>query len=120
MELLRQVLQIVVGLGLLNVWLLRLNKNTEYRGGVAGSLKEEFAIYGLPTWFYYVIGFLKVVSGVVLILGLWLHALVFPAAILVTCLMLGAIFMHVKVSDPIKKFMPASLMLLMSLAITLL
>jgi len=38
------VLQLVVGLGLLNVWLVRSRSATEYRGGSATSLREEFAV----------------------------------------------------------------------------
>ena len=42
------ILQIVVGLGLLNVWLMRARSPTSYRGGDSKSLKEEIAAYGLP------------------------------------------------------------------------
>jgi hypothetical protein len=63
------VLQIIIALGLLNVWLLRFNKVTAYRGGSANTLLEEFAVYGLPAWFCYFIGILKVGSAVALLLG---------------------------------------------------
>jgi hypothetical protein len=54
------VLQLVVALGILNVWLLRANRATAYRGGNAKNMREEFATYGLPYWFMCVIGVLKV------------------------------------------------------------
>jgi hypothetical protein len=113
------VLQIIVALGLLNVWLLRFSKSTEYRGGGAKSLKEEFSVYGLPTWFMYLIGALKIGSALALLAGLWLPMLVKPAAGLVVLLMLGALAMHIKVRDPIGKSLPAALMLAMSLVISL-
>ena len=49
------ILQIVVGLGLLNVWLLRVQSSTAFRGGSAQSLREEFAAYDLPDWFFYLV-----------------------------------------------------------------
>ena len=42
------VLQLVVAVGLLNVWLVRPESATSFRGGRARSLKDEFAEYGLP------------------------------------------------------------------------
>ena len=50
-----QIAQVIVGLGLLNVWLVRFNKSTEYRGGAAANMREEFATYGLPVWFCYLV-----------------------------------------------------------------
>jgi hypothetical protein len=111
------VLQVIVALGLLNVWLLRYFKETVYRGGHAKNLKEEFAAYGLPQWFHYLIGILKIGSAIALISGLWSSSLTYPAASLVSILMIGALAMHLKVKDPIKKSVPALLMLFMSAAI---
>lgn len=112
-------IQLIIALGLLNVWLLRFNKKTAYRGGDSGNLVEEFAIYGLPSWFCYLIGFLKVGSALSLILGLWIPALTLPASLLVMGLMLGAVTMHAKVKDPIKKALPASAMLIMSIIVSI-
>jgi hypothetical protein len=62
MEYLRSVLTVIISLGILNVWLLRFNKPTPYRGGTAKNLKEEFAAYGLPVWFMWVVGASKSLS----------------------------------------------------------
>lgn len=110
-------LQIIVAFGLLNVWLIRSNKKTAYRGSDSRSLKDEFTAYGMPLWSFYVIGFIKISSAILLLLGLWLPYLVFPAALVVSFLMIGAIFMHIKVGDPLKKLLPASMMLLFSIGI---
>ena len=59
MPMIVQLCQVIVALGLLNVWLIRFNKQTEYRGGAANSMKEEFKTYGLPEWFCYAMGGLK-------------------------------------------------------------
>ena len=111
------ILQIVAALGLLNVWLLRFNRRTGYRGGDAGSMVEEFAAYGLPAWFAYVIGALKVGSALALIAGIWRPAVVLPAAALISILMLGALAMHARIGDPLKKFLPALGMLVLCLGI---
>ena len=111
------ICQIVAALGLLNVWLLRANQATPYRGGEARSMREEFQAYGLPAWFTYVIGALKIGVAIALIAGLWFPALVLPAALLLSVLMLGALAMHVKVHDPLKKSLPALGMLALALII---
>lgn len=114
------MLQLVVGLGLLNVWLVRAQSATAFRGGAAQSLREEFAAYGLPEWFFYLIGALKIGSAVLLIVGIWVPAVVRPAAGTVAVLMVGALAMHAKVGDPLIRSLPAALMLLMAGAILLL
>jgi hypothetical protein len=114
------VLQLVVGLGLLNVWLLRAGASTGYRGGEAQTLKEEFAAYGLPDIAFYVVGGLKIAAGLVLVAGIWFALPVQLAAGVVAVLMVGALAMHAKVGDPAKRSLPAALMLLMSIAIVLL
>ena len=107
MQTLISVLQVIVALGLLNVWLLRFQEGTAYRGGGARSMREEFAVYGLPPWSTYFVGILKVAAAICLIAGIWFHFLVFPSALLVSILMLGALAMHRKVWDSAKKFLPA-------------
>lgn len=114
------VLQLVVGLGLLNVWLLRARSATGYRGGEATTLKEEFRAYGLPDLAFYVVGALKIAAGVVLVAGLWLDLPVRLAAGVVAALMIGALAMHAKVGDPARRSLPAALMLVMSAAIVVL
>lgn len=107
------ILQVVVALGLLNVWLLRSHKQTGYRGGSSSTLKEEFSAYGLPRWSFYFVGLLKLGSALMLLAGAWLPAMVQPAIITVSGLMVGAIGMHLKVRDPLVRSVPASAMLIM-------
>jgi len=112
-------LQVIVALGLLNVWLVRAKASTAYRGGSAQSLKEEFATYGLPDWTFYVVGILKVGSAILLLLVIWVKSpdLVRLPALIVAGLMVGALAMHAKVKDPLTKSLPALAMLLMCVAI---
>ena len=110
-------LQLVAALGIYNVWLLRFGKSTAFRGGAAGNMKEEFEAYGLPAWSVQAIGFLKLLFATCLIIGIWYPPLTRPAAIGLAILMLGAIAMHIKISDPPKKSLPAAVMLLLSVCI---
>ncbi len=111
------VLQIILALGLINVWLLRFYKTTEYRGANAHNMKEEFKAYGLSTNFMYFVGFLKILIASFLLLGLYYKSLVLPSVSVLIILMVGAIFMHLKIKDSAKKTLPATLMLVMSLII---
>jgi uncharacterized membrane protein YphA (DoxX/SURF4 family) len=111
------VIQVVVALGIFNVWILRFGKSTGWRGGSATSMKEEFQVYGLPGWSVQVIGFLKLLFAVCLIAGIWFQPLTRPAAIGLAVLMLGAVAMHIKVKDPLKKSLPALTMLVLSVIV---
>jgi len=108
------LLQVLIALGLLNVWILRSGSPTAYRGGTSASLKEEFDAYGLPDAAFYIVGFLKVGASVALLAGLWLPQLVTPAAAIVSVLMVGALWMHLKIRDPLVRSLPALVMLLLS------
>lgn len=103
--------QVIVALGLLNVWILRNKKATAYRGGSAQTLKDEFQAYGLPDWVYIVVGSLKVGAAIALLIGIFEPSLVPMAALVVGILMLGAVTMHIKVKDPLLKSVPALTML---------
>ena len=115
MEVLDILVVIIISLSLLNVWLLRFNKPTPYRGGDATNMIEEFKRYGLPLWFMYTIGFLKIALSLSLIASIWFDVLQLPSALGIAVLMLGSLAMHIKIHDPIKKYMPAISFLLLSL-----
>ena len=107
------ILQLIISIGLINVWLLRFNKTTEYRGGNAKNMNEEFMAYGLPEWSMYLVGFLKVAIAIMLIISIWIEKLLFYNLIVLAALMIAAVFMHLKVKDPIKKSYPALSILFM-------
>ena len=107
------ILQLVIAIGLINVWLLRFNKATEYRGGDAKNMKEEFIAYGLPIWLMYFVGAMKIAIAVMLVISFWVEQLLFYNLIALASLMIAALMMHVKVKDPIKKSYPALSILFM-------
>ena len=94
-------------LWILNVWFNRFNKDTGYRGGNATNMREEFEEYGLPEAVMYAVGATKVSLATMMLLGLVKPNLARPASAGLATLMLGAIGMHVKVKDPLKRSIPA-------------
>tara|TARA_B100001121_G_scaffold308139_1_gene331355 strand:+ start:368 stop:757 length:390 start_codon:yes stop_codon:yes gene_type:complete len=100
-----------------NVWLFRFNKETPYRGGDAINMIEEFAEYGLNTNIMYLVGFLKIVASIGLIIGLLKTKISVYSSLLMSILMIGAIYFHFKISDPAIKYFPSVLMLLCSIFI---
>ncbi len=114
MKILLSAVQIIVALGLVNVWVLRFGRKTSYRGGSSENLPGEFAVYGLPRWSVWFVGALKLSCAALFVAGLWLPKAVAPAAGVLVGLMLGALLMHLKVRDPLIRSLPATLMLGMS------
>jgi uncharacterized membrane protein YphA (DoxX/SURF4 family) len=120
MNTLNLILQFVIALGILNVWLLRFGMKSQWRGGDSTNMKEEFAVYGLPPWSVPLIGAIKVLCAIGLLVGIWIPSLVNPSAAGLAILMLGAGVMHVKVSDPPKKSLPAATLLILNLLVLIL
>ena len=112
--------QITIALSIYNVWFFRFNKPTRYRGKNAETMKDEFISYGLPDYFVWLIGFLKVTLATLLLIGIYFNSLVFPASIGMAILMVGAIAMHIKVNDDIIKSLPATIFLILSLSVAFL
>jgi len=119
MEIVVVAIQIIIALGIFNVWVLRFGRATQWRGGSADNMKAEFETYGLPGWSVPVVGFLKLLFAACLVAGIWFPVLVRPAAIGIAVLMLGAVVMHVKVKDPARKSAPALTMLILSVIVAI-
>jgi hypothetical protein len=110
-------LQIIVGISILNVWLIQYNKATKWRGGNAKTLLEEFRVYGLSKQMRYIVGFFKVTLAVLLICAIWFPVLKQPAALGLAVLLSGSVVMHFKINDPLIKSFPAALFLMLCLVI---
>ena len=111
--------QLLIALGLLNVWMLRRGKTSPWRGGDARTMEDEFAVYGLPGWFMGTIGFLKISLALALLAGFWFPEVTKLSAPLIATLMTGAVVMHVKVRDPFRKSVPAFSLLVLSVFVGL-
>ena len=114
------ILQLVVALGILNVWLIRFSKPSPYRGGNATNMVEEFGEYGLSAPLVWIVGTLKVLAAIGLILGLFVPTLTLPSALLLVFLMTAAVSMHIRIKDKAHKSAPAATILLLSLVVVIL
>jgi hypothetical protein len=110
-------IKVIIFISILNVWLLKFNKPTPWRGGSAQSMKEEFKTYRLSEAMMYLVGGLKILFATLIFASIWLPQLAVPGAAGMAILMLGAISMHFKVKDPLKKSFPAFSFLVLSLII---
>ena len=110
-------LKIIVGVSILNVWLLRKNKATKWRGGAAKTILEEFQVYGFSKSFCYFIGFLKVSLAILLLVSIQFKTLTLLGALGLSILLVGSIIMHIRVKDAWYKSFPAFLFIVMNLII---
>jgi preprotein translocase subunit SecG len=117
MEVFITVLKIVVALSLINVWLVQYKKPTQWRGGNATNIFQEFEVYGLSETFCYTVGVLKVGLALALLASIWFPSLELIASLGLALLLTGSIFMHLKVKDDLKKSFPAALFLVICLVI---
>jgi hypothetical protein len=113
------ILKIIVGLSILNVWLIQPKKATKWRGGNAKTIVEEFKVYGLSKQSCYLVGFLKVGLALMLLVSIPFETLTLIGSLGLSVLLLGSIVMHFKVKDELFKSFPAFLFLIMNLAIAL-
>ena len=110
-------LKIIIGISILNVWLIQSNKHTKWRGGDATTIIEEFNVYGLSKSFYAAIYFLKVSLAILLLASIQFNVLTLVSSLGLAVLLLGSILMHVKVKDAWYKSFPAFLFMGMNLII---
>ena len=105
--------QIVIALGIFNVWIVRRNRSTPFRPEGAAGIEEEFGAYGFPAWMWKAVGATKLTLAVLLLIGIVVPAIAPLAAGAMAVLMVSAIGAHIRVSDPIVKSVPAFTMLVL-------
>lgn len=110
-------LKLIVGISILNVWLIQPKKNTKWRGGNASTIVEEFKVYGLSKPFCYVVGFLKVTLALLLLASIKFEGFTLLASAGLALLLLGSVAMHLKIKDPFYKSYPALLFIVLNLII---
>ncbi len=108
------LLQIVIALGIVNVWIIRRDRATGFRPDGSANIAEEFARYGLSDTVRRLVGGTKLALAALLLIGIVYPVLAVAAAAGIAVLMAGAVGAHIKVRDPLMKSVPALLMLAMS------
>lgn len=107
--------QVIIAIGIVNVWVVRYGKPTPWRPAGARNMEEEFRRYGFPDWVRVAVGASKLVLATALVAGIWYPPLAAAAGIAMAVLMLGAVASHARISDPIKKAVPSFALLVLSL-----
>jgi hypothetical protein len=102
-----QILQLLIGVSILYVWLIRSRQPSKFRVGNANTLREEVNQVGLPNWSFNVIKITKPFFAFFLLLGLMYKPLTFPCASLISIFMIGALWMHLQAKDNFYKMIPA-------------
>jgi hypothetical protein len=110
-------LKLIVGLSILNVWLIQPNKPSKWRGGDATTITEEFSVYGLSKTFYYIVFAVKVGLAILLLVSIKYDVFSLYSSIGLAALLGGSIAMHLKVKDALFKSFPAFLFMIMNLII---
>jgi hypothetical protein len=62
----------------------------------------------------FMVGALKVLAALALVISIWYPFLAIPSSAAIGFLMIGAIWMHFRVRDPLKKSLPAATLFLLS------
>ena len=110
-------LKIIVGVSIINVWLIQPNKPSKWRGGDATTITEEFSVYGLSKTFYYIVFAVKVGLAILLLVSIKYDIFSLYSSIGLAALLGGSIAMHLKVKDALFKSFPAFLFMIMNLII---
>ena len=110
-------LKIIVGISIINVWLIQPNKPSKWRGGDATTIIEEFNVYGLSKTFYYIVFAVKVGLAILLLVSIKYDIFSLYSSIGLAALLGGSIAMHLKVKDALFKSFPAFLFMVMNLII---
>ena len=100
------VSQLVIAFSILIVWVVRYE-----------NIVVEFENYQLSTLTRNIVGALKISLSTILVLGIWYNELLFFSSLIMAFLMICAQYFHFKFKNPIHKFIPSFLLLLVSLFI---
>lgn len=98
--------QLVVSVSIIIVWVFRYD-----------NIVVEFKQYGISDLVRNIVGASKIALSTILALGVWYEVPLVTAALLIAFLMVCAQACHVKVKNPLKKYVPSALLLLLSLFI---
>ena len=104
---LSDILQLIVGVSILYIWIVRTTVASAYRVGNAQTLSQEFTEAGLTEGVYMVMRILKPIFAFLLVIGIVYDPFFIPCMSFTTLAMIGAVAAHIKVKDSIYKMIPA-------------
>ncbi|WP_428330132.1 DoxX family protein [Mucilaginibacter sp.] len=98
------IAQLVIALSIVYVWVLRYD-----------NIVIEFKQYGISDLVRNIVGATKISLSTLLVAGIWYPLLVMIPALIMALLMVCAQMAHVRVKNPLPKFIPSLLLLILSL-----
>lgn len=107
MELISLSFQIIVAVSVLYVWIFRFD-----------NIVIEFKQYGYSNLLRNIVGASKISASAFLIMGIWFNEVVLYASLSMAFFMICAQASHIKVDNPIIKYVPSFIFLIMSLFIS--
>ncbi|MDQ0885682.1 putative oxidoreductase [Paenibacillus sp. V4I9] len=110
MNILSIILQVILGLGFLMFGFMKFGSK---------QMVEGFKNYGYPGWFRVFTGMVEVISGVLVIAGIWNGTLAAWGSLIIVITMIGAIFTHFKIKDNVKQMMMPIFLLILGLVVLL-
>ncbi len=101
---LSHIAQVIIAISICYVWIIRYD-----------NIVLEFKQYGIPDLLRNLVGAVKIALSTLLVVGIWYPELVLVPALLMAGLMICAQIAHIKVKNPLMKYVPSFLLLLLSL-----
>ena len=96
--------QLIIAISILIVWVFRFD-----------NIVIEFKQYNLSDLIRSIVGASKISLATLLIVGIFYKEVVFISALLMAFLMVCAQIAHIKVKNPLSKYIPSFLLLILSL-----
>ena len=96
--------QLIIAISILIVWVFRFD-----------NIVVEFKQYDLSDLIRSMVGATKIALATLLVVGIFYKEVVFISALLMAFLMVCAQIAHIKVKNPLSKYIPSFLLLILSL-----
>ena len=96
--------QLIIAISILIVWVFRFD-----------NIVVEFKQYDLSGLIRSIVGASKIALATLLVVGIFYEEVVFISALLMAFLMVCAQIAHIKVKNPLSKYIPSFLLLILSL-----
>ena len=96
--------QLIIAISIIVVWVFRFD-----------NIVVEFKQYDLSDLIRSIVGASKIALATLLVVGIFYKEVVFISALLMAFLMVCAQIAHIKVKNPLSKYIPSFLLLILSL-----
>ncbi|CAG7608483.1 hypothetical protein PAESOLCIP111_01068 [Paenibacillus solanacearum] len=110
MTILSIIIQVVLGLVFLMFGFMKFGSK---------QMVEGFKHFGYPGWFRLFTGLVEVISGILVLIGIWNGAFAVWGSLLIVITMFGAILTHLKMNDTVKQMMMPIFLFVLGLIVLL-